>query len=71
MKRRSCYLRIVFFVGSFNSIMFHIPTPVFTKKLHGQNEFVISSDSEQVGAVSILLVGQKELLCILSKWNGR
>ena len=49
--------------------MFHIPSPVFTKKLHGQNELVIPSDSEQVGAVSVLLVGEKELLSILWEWN--
>ena len=58
-------LRIIIFVGSFNSEVFHVPSPVFTTKLHGQNELVISPDSEQVGAVSILLVGKKELLGIL------
>ena len=64
------YLRIIIFVGSFNSEVFHVPSPVFTTKLHGQNELVISPDSEQVGAVSILLVGKKELLGILGEWNG-
>ena len=58
-------LRIIIFVGSFNSEVFHVPSPVFTTKLHGQNELVISPDSEQVGAVSILLVRKKELLGIL------